>query len=159
MFLKILVQFITAIWGIVFVLLLPVGMLITAAEVKYLPTYIPVLWIITAIVGFVVPCFLMKFRLYITAAAISVAGAVGLIIVHIALPDNYVMFFYMPLFAETVALILLAIFANMGEIRRRRYQKKKLLDAPAPSILGEGSYQGIETTQKSVKHTKKKGRK
>ena len=121
-------QFIAAVWGIVFVVLFPVMMLISPVSTNGLPAYVPLLWLITAIAGFVVPCFLIAFKLYKPAAILCAAGAGALLFVHAALPNNAIMWFYMPLLLELPIAVGIAILDH-------KQKQKEHDNAKAPSIL------------------------
>ena len=123
-------HFIAAIWGIVFVTIFPLMMLISPFLAESLPKYLPVLWLVTAVVGFVIPCFLVQLKFYKTAAILCSAGAVSLMFVHAALPKNGIVWFYMPLLAETLIIIVIAVLEH-------RKVQKELDNMPAESILGE----------------------
>ncbi|MCL1903830.1 MAG: hypothetical protein FWF94_05395 [Oscillospiraceae bacterium] len=126
--LKLLVNFIGAIWGMVLGVLIPVSLIVSYDAEIYEFNYITVLWLITSVIGFVIPCFLLKFKLYKTAAALTSAGAVSLLFVFNAFPKNW--WAYMPLLLETAAVILIMGF-NIN-------QNKRLKDnAPSESIIGD----------------------
>ena len=126
--LKVLMQVIAAIWGVVFVVIFPVMMLLSPQIVEGLPTYVPLLWLVTAVVGFVVPCFLVQFKFYKTSAVICSVGAVALLFVHGTLPNNNIAWFYLPLLLEMPAAI--AIAAIHAHKKQKEYNSK-----PAQSVL------------------------
>jgi len=125
--------FIAAIWGVVLGVILPVGMLIFP-EAENAPLYIPILWLAAAVIGFIAPCVLVRLKLYRLSAALSLAGAVGIIIVHFALMpytvDGQIAWFYMPLLAETAAVVTLAVLDHAEKTNAKH-------NAPAESILGK----------------------
>jgi hypothetical protein len=99
-------------------------------------------------------------KFYKIAAAINAAGTLLLFVTHFSLTRYMVgdfAWFYLPLLIDSAAIISIAIIVNKGEIRRRRYQKKKRLNAPAPSVLGEGTYAASENPPHRKNH--KKGKK
>jgi hypothetical protein len=151
--LKILMQFIAAIWGIVFIVLFPAMMLADPTFNEYVPQYIPLIWLMTALICFVSPCILVKLKYYKIAAGLTLTGAVLILFIHFSI-NKYaagsIAWFYMPLLLETLITVLIALKANMGEIRRRRYEKKKRENADAPSILG-GTYKSKEENNNKPK--------
>ncbi|MCL1831986.1 MAG: hypothetical protein FWG45_03630 [Oscillospiraceae bacterium] len=134
LFLKIVMYFVAAIWGLVLGCILPVGML-AFPEGDSIPAYIPVMWIIACVAGFIAPCVLVRLKRNKIAAGLSIAGAAVIIVVHFALDpytidDSAIAWFYMPLLAETVAVSLIA-WGDIAESLRAKH------DAPAESILGK----------------------
>lgn len=125
-FLKFIMYFIAAIWGMVLGILIPASLLISVDYSEYKFNYTPVLWLITSVIGFIVPCFLVKFGLHKIAAALTLAGTVSLFFIYNEFPTNWVA--YMPLSVETVAVVVIAILAG-------RIKKAELDNAPAKSIL------------------------
>ena len=129
MLLKVVMYFVAAIWGMVFGMIFPLTLLISYdpdIHESFLKS-IAALWLGTAVAGYIIPCFLVKFKLYKIAAALSLSGAVAIFVVHSFFFANWQL--YMPLLLETVAIVLIAILAFISE-------KKNRDDAPAPSILG-----------------------
>ena len=137
-------MFVAAIWGVFSGIFSP--LVVMGNEV--VPTYIPLLWMITAVVGFVSPCFFIKFRCYKTAVSLVILGTISLIIMHILLmgyASSGIAWLYMPLLVQTVAVVLIPVMVHRDEIIRKRYEKKY---ACAPSILG-GVYELDEKSQKT----------
>ena len=158
---KVIMYFFAAIWGVVFGILVPITLMFDIEGVEKLPAFIPVMWIITSFVCFIAPCVLVKLELHKIAAGFTLCGFVMLFVIHFLLLKNSVSsgiaFFYLPLVCETIAVCLIALFSDMGEIRRKRYQKKKAKIAPAPSILGKGTYQTkVGFSEESEKQLKKR---
>ena len=110
--------------------LIPLTMLADPELSKGLPSNAPVLWLITSVAGFVVPCFLVRFRLYKTAAILTSAGAASLFAVRALLQNAIAGFgwFYLPLLTETVAVILIAVLVW-------RVKQNERDNAPAPSVI------------------------
>ncbi|MCL2036252.1 MAG: hypothetical protein FWG83_02545 [Oscillospiraceae bacterium] len=145
--LKIAMLFITAIWGLLSGIFTPLTILSDPfgdfAELG-VPVYIPVMWLVTSVAGFIAPCFLVMLKIHKVAAGLGGAGFVALLVMHFSLIDyavNDIAWLYLPLLLQTVTVVLIAVFANMSEIRIKRFEKKKSKEAPAPSILG-GTYYG-----------------
>jgi hypothetical protein len=164
LFLKAVMLFITAIWGIILGILVPVTILADPhSMIEGVPAHASVLWLVTAVAGFVVPCFLVMLKLYKVAACIAAAGIIPLFITHSVLSAytiNGFGWFYLPLSVESIVIVMIAVYANRGEIRRKRYRKQKAKNAPAPSILGGGTYKAEEASNsKKSKHSKPKGKK
>ena len=159
--LKVIMLFVTAVWGLLLGVLSPLTILLDPHELigAQIPDYIPILWILTSVCGFVIPCFLVMLKRCKIAAAVCGVGTVSLIVTHVvimkySIPDFA--WFYMPLLADTVVIWLIALYSNMGEIRQKRYQKQKAKNAPTPSILGNGEYQ---VPQKNANNKQKKSNK
>ena len=124
-------NFTAAIWAMVLGVIIPISMLADSEITKGLPAHVPVLWLITSVIGFIVPCFLVKFKLYKIAAALTSGGAVSLLILSSLLENAVDGFgwFYMPLLVETGAVVLIAVLISI----QKRQEKH---NAPAESILG-----------------------
>ncbi|MCL1789278.1 MAG: hypothetical protein FWG33_02890 [Oscillospiraceae bacterium] len=130
--LKFLMNFIAAVWGMVLGIIIPVSLLVSVgyddSDYESRLGYAAVIWLAASVLGFVVPCFLVKFKLYKTAVILTLAGAVLILYVFDTFPANWGA--YMPLLVETVAVVLIMILDIS--------QKKKIKDnAPSESILGE----------------------
>ncbi|MCL2633784.1 MAG: hypothetical protein FWD34_04635 [Oscillospiraceae bacterium] len=144
--LKAVMLFVTAVWGVLFGIMGPVALYFNIADnrlagLPVVSAVVPTMWMITAIAGFIVPCFLVMFKLYKTSAVICMCGTIALFVLHgIISNERYtsddVFWLYMPLLLETIAVILIAVFANMGYIRIKMYEREKQKNAIAPSILG-----------------------
>jgi hypothetical protein len=136
LFLKIFMLTIAAIWGLLLGVSIPASMLAFAEIGDAIPAYIPVLWLVTSVIGFIVPCVLVRLKLFKVAAGLSIAGAVSLIVVHINfsgyitenMPFNGG--FYLPLLLETAAIVTITV-SNHNETARKHH------NSPAPSILGK----------------------
>ena len=128
-FLKVIMFFVAAIWGIVLGTLIPISLLMGFDEALYesVVQRVAVIWLITSFIGFVVPCFLVKFKMCKFAAALTLAGATSILYIFFVFPANR--WAYMPLLVETVAVVIIAILAHVKE-------KEKRENAPAESILG-----------------------
>jgi len=158
-FLKGLTLFITAIWGLLFGVFGSIVMLTDPDKTgEGLPDWIYIMWLIVALIGFIIPCFLVMLKAYKTAAGIVTAGTVALIIMRVQMEQYSSMdtaSLYLPLLLSTLSIILIAVFANMGKIRISMYEREKRRNAAAPSILGG-------TVGENKSHTnnkrKKKGR-
>jgi len=166
--LKIAMLFITAIWGVFLGVLVPLTMLLDPYEfIENIPTYVAVLWLATAAIGFIVPCFLVMLKFYKVAAGFVIGGSVALLVTGSFLSIYTISgfgLFYLPLHIDTIVIVMLAYFMNIGDIRIKRHQKRKAKkqkeNAPAPSILGKGTYESIEKEEKEEKpKTKKRGKK
>jgi len=139
-FLKALVLFITAVWGFILGVFGPAAMLAGKspnASPKWLAA-----WLIISVIGFIVPCFLIRFGAYKTAAVLSAAGAIALLILHGYSESPKAAPLYLPLLTETLAAVLIAV------ITRKRKIPAKNKDAPAPSVLGGGYYEHKRNSQK-----------
>ncbi|MDR0222884.1 MAG: hypothetical protein LBI38_05045 [Oscillospiraceae bacterium] len=145
-----LTLFITAIWGVLFGTLSPVAMLTMPAE-NGIPAGLPgryyVMWMIIALAGFVIPCFLVMLKLYKTAAVLCAGGTVALFIMHSLITSGGsvsgdVVALYFPLVFETISVTLIAVLGNIDVISDKRSEREKRKNAPAPSILGNGLYEG-----------------
>jgi hypothetical protein len=137
LFSKVITYFISAIWGMILGVFVPVTMLTDPELSEIVPAYVPILWLSTSVVCYIVPCFLMKLKLNKIAAVLTLAGAVSLIVIHISLAEpvrdsSGFEWFYLPLLAETVAVCGIAA----TELREKREARD---NAPAESVLSKKS--------------------
>ncbi|GHU45985.1 hypothetical protein FACS1894120_1900 [Clostridia bacterium] len=83
-FFRALMLVVTAIWGIFFGILFPVTML-TGENVVNSPLAenpVIIMWLITSVAGFVLPCFLTMLRKRNIAVVLSVLGILSVIVMH-----------------------------------------------------------------------------
>jgi hypothetical protein len=133
---RILILFLTSTWGVVFGIFAPV--IIIRGETPIFSHPIMNVWMIAAVVGYIVPCFLVMLDLYKTAAGFSVAGTVMFLYVHGVLSgmlsrgeDSYeASFMYLPqIFMTILTILYIFIVTEFGQ------KRKEELNAPAQSIL------------------------
>jgi len=123
-FLNALVMFITAVFGFVLGIFGPIGML--GDKDGPLPPKFYVAWLIIAVTGFIIPCFLLRFKAYKSAFALSLIGAAAVIALHIYNPVKKAAPLYLPLLGETFLIVLIFIINR----------PKKPEEKAAPSVLG-----------------------
>ncbi len=146
--LKVLMLILTAIWGIGCGILFPVLILATgdklvAAEIANDPVII--IWLITAILGYVAPTVLVMCRLFKTASIISLAGFVGTLIVYSRFANIYSHVennsgpseLYLPCIFITILIIIIAVLENTDSIRKQLEKRRESKNAAAPSIFGD----------------------
>ena len=140
--------FIAAVWGIGLGVLVPVTMLADAEFAEAMPPAGPTLWLFTSAIGFVLPCFLVKFGKLKLAALLTSIGAALLIVAHGFMNPHAISgfrWFYLPLIVESAAIIAIAAL----DAADRRNQ---LRNAPAPSILNKSSGKTALPNKKSKKN-------
>ena len=141
---RILIIFFTSTWGVFFGLLAP---FIAKSDGEFLPegyAYVFNIWIIMAILGYFVPCFLVMLDFYKTAAIFSAAGTVLALIIHGILEPlanagedsgSGASFMYLPqIFITILTIIYIFVMRNMREDKE---DKKVKRNEKAPSILDE----------------------
>lgn len=147
--LKIAETLIVCYWGVVFGIFFPVCIMALGAEIVPADiaarTDIMVIWLVTAVAGYVIPAALIIGKHYRIAAAMSVLGLVGVLVVDAMFAQQYQYTLestgpddlYLPLIFATLLDIFIfaiedrALFAKLFEGR------KKKDDEQAPSILGD----------------------
>ena len=145
--LKIIMLFLTAIWGIGCGILFPVFILATGSEIvpediANSPTVI--VWLITSVIGYVIPAVLVMCRLCKTASVLSVAGFIGTLAVYSGFAELYQYTeessgpaeLYLPCIFITIIILAVTVLENSDKIKAWLDNKKEEKNAPAPSIFG-----------------------
>ncbi|MCL2037271.1 MAG: hypothetical protein FWG83_07820 [Oscillospiraceae bacterium] len=127
---KIIMMFVTAIWGILSGIFVPLTLMFQSSLYESLPSHIPVWWLLTSLIGFVAPCFLVMLRMHRIAVPLNIAGSISILAIHFSLIEltSGVEWFYLPLLIQTLVIILIAVLTA-------RKSKKEQENAPAKSIL------------------------
>ncbi len=146
--LKVIMLILTAIWGIGCGILFPALMYDTgddfvSAEIANNPVLI--IWLITAIIGYVIPACLVMCKLYKTAASLSLSGFVGILIVYSKFADIYSHIeestgpsgLYLPCIFITIIILAIAVLENTDKISKKLEQHNNSKNAEAPSIFGD----------------------
>lgn len=147
--LKILMLILTAIWGLGCGVLFPAFILSAGGEIVHeaiASDPVIIVWLITAIVGYVVPATLIMCRLYKTAAGLSIAGFAGILFVYARFAALYAGVednigpteLYLPCVLITILVIIIAVLENLGKIKERLEKKSAQKEEIAPSILSGG---------------------
>ena len=139
--------FLTAIWGIGCGILFPVFILaigseIVAEEIAESPVII--LWLVTSVVGYIIPSILVMCKLCKTASIMSLVGFVGTLFVYSGFSELYKYTeesngpteLYMPCIFITLIIIAVTVLENADKIKAKLENRIEEKNAPAPSIFG-----------------------
>lgn len=145
--LKIILLILAAIWGIGCGILFPAMILATGEELvaaAIADDPVIVIWLVTAIVGFVIPAILTICRFYKTASVLSLLGFGGILTVYARFAELYVgsetngpTELYLPCIFMTILILLITAIENRGKIKAYLDKKSEDDDRPAPSIFGD----------------------
>lgn len=145
--LKIILLILAAIWGIGCGILFPAVILssggqIVAEELASDPVI--VIWLVTAVAGFVIPAVLTICRFYKTASVLSLLGFGGILYVYARFAVLYAESetngpteLYLPCIFITILILLITVIENRGKIKAYLDKKSEEDDRPAPSIFGD----------------------
>lgn len=148
--LKIIMMILTAIWGLGCGVLFPAFILATGDEIvnaELAGDWVMVVWLITAVIGYVIPAALVMCKLYKTAAGLSVLGFAGILAVYARFAVLYAETensvgpteLYLPCVIITIFVIIIAVLENLGAIKARLENKLAEKEAAAPSIFSESN--------------------
>lgn len=137
----------TAVWGLGCGVLFPAFILATGDEIvtaELAGDWVMVVWLVTAVVGYVIPAALVTCKLYKTAAGLSVLGFAGILTVYARFAVLYAATegsvgpteLYLPCVLITIIVIIIAVLENFGAIKARLENKAAEKEAAAPSIFG-----------------------
>ncbi|MDR2531376.1 MAG: hypothetical protein LBC82_00830 [Oscillospiraceae bacterium] len=135
---RVLVILLTSVWGFFFGILAPIVLMNGDLEVS--SHYIMKVWLVAAIAGYFVPCFLIMLGRAKIAACFAIAGTALTLFIHVILEPITVenaSFMYLPQIFITILIILYVFITNphyISDIKQKRYER---LNAPAPSILSK----------------------
>lgn len=145
--LKFIMLFLAAIWGIGCGVLFPAVILSTgdslvSADIAESP-YI-IVWLLTSVIGYVIPAVLVMCRLCKIATCLSLCGFIGTLVVYSGFADLYKYTqesngpteLYMPCIFITIIIIAITVLENIGVIKAMLDEKREKENAPAPSIFG-----------------------
>jgi hypothetical protein len=142
---RVIVLFLTSVWGVFFGLIGPV--IIMGGDIIVSDTggsYVDVsghfvirLWVAATIAGYFVPCFLMMLNRTKAAACFALLGTVLTLYIHTILGTmTEASFMYMPQIFMTILAVIYIFVINPHYITGRIDRRSERLNAPAPSILG-----------------------
>ena len=145
--LKIIMLFLTAIWGIGCGILFPAFILATGSEIvseDIANSPVITVWLITSVIGYVIPAILVMCRLCKTASVMSILGFAGTLAVYSGFAQLYQYTeessgpseLYLPCIFITIIIIVVTVLENADKIKTWLDGKKEEKNAPAPSIFG-----------------------
>ena len=118
-FFRVVMIIVTAIWGIFFGIMFPVTILTGGDNVVSQPlsgSPVTIIWLVTSVLGFIVPCFLTMLKKHKTAIILSSLGILSILLMHFMFENMKVnpssfdaIITYMPLILGGVS----AIVANL----------------------------------------------
>lgn len=145
--LKFIMLFLAAIWGIGCGILFPavilaVGPEIVPADIAESP-YI-IVWLITSIIGYVIPAVLVMCKFCKAASIMSIIGFAGTLTVYSGFAELYKYTeesngpteLYMPCIFITIIIIAITVLENADKIKGMLDGRREKENAPAPSIFG-----------------------
>ena len=148
--LKIVETLIVCVWGVFFGMLFPICIMIFGSEI--IPadiageTWLMAVWLITSLVGYVIPAALIFGKHHRAAAVLSLAGFIGVLVVDSGFaqlyrntaessgPDGI----YLPLIFATILDIFICAVEERDTIKKFFEKRSEEKEAPAPSIFGDG---------------------
>ena len=143
--LKIFMLILTAIWGIGCGVLFPVFIMTSDGIVDATIANDPVIiiWLVTAIIGYIIPALLVMAKFCKTASAMSLAGFVGILVVYSRFAELYKYTegssgpseLYLPCMFITIIIMIIAVLENMHIIKEKLEKREEEKNAVAPSIL------------------------
>lgn len=142
----------TAIWGLGCGVLFPVFILAAGSEIVHeaiASDPVIVVWLITAVVGYVIPASLVMCHFYKTAAGLSAAGFAGILFVYARFAVLYAGVeenvgpteLYLPCVLITILIIIIAVLENLDKIKARLEKKSAQKEEIAPSIFSSENEQ------------------
>ncbi len=145
--LKGIMLFFAAIWGIGCGILFPAVILMVGSEIvpaDIAESPVIVIWLITSVVGYVIPSILVMCKLCKTASVLSLIGFAGTLVVYSGFADLYQHTegsngpteLYMPCLFITLFIIIITVLENAGKIQDMLNDKREKQNAAAPSIFG-----------------------
>lgn len=145
--LKGIMLFLAAIWGIGCGVLFPAVILLVGADVvpaDIAESPVIIIWLITSIIGYVIPSILVMCRLCRTASVLSVIGFAGTLFVYSGFAELYQHTegsngpteLYMPCIFITLLIIIITVLENADKIKAMLDGRHERKNAAAPSIFG-----------------------
>ena len=147
--LKIIETGIVCIWGVAVGIFFPVCIMVSGAEIVPADiaarTDIMVIWLVTSIIGYLLPAALIFGKHYRTAACLSVLGLVGVLVVNGMFDDLYRYTegstgpdgLYLPLIFATLLVIFILAVEERANIAKLFETKQAEKEKKAPSIFGD----------------------
>ncbi|MCM1335406.1 MAG: hypothetical protein NC084_04835 [Bacteroides sp.] len=147
-FLKVVLLILAAIWGIGCGVLFPVMILSTGAELvpeAIAADAVIVVWLATAVVGYVIPAILTLCGFYKTASVLSLLGFGGVVAVYARFAALYAdtagsngpTELYLPCIFITILILAVTAIENRERLKSFLDRKSEEKDKPAPSIFGD----------------------
>jgi peptidoglycan/LPS O-acetylase OafA/YrhL len=130
---RILVLFMTSIWGVLLGILAPI--VIMNSEMEIASHHALRVWLVMAAAGYLAPCFLIMFDKAKIAAASAIAGTALMLYIHEVFAGHTYTFMYMPQIFMTILAVLYVFAVNPHYITGQVQKRKDKLNAPAPSIF------------------------
>lgn len=148
--LKCIMLFLTAIWGIGCGILFPLVILGMGEEVvtaDIANDYVIIVWLVTSIIGYVIPSVLVMCKLCKTASVMSLVGFVGTLIVYSRFAELYAHIennvgpseLYLPCIFITLTILAITVIENRFKIKNILEKRNDEKNAVAPSIFGDGN--------------------
>ncbi len=145
--LKGIMLFLAAIWGIGCGILFPAVILLVGADIvpaDIANSPVIIVWLITSIIGYVIPSILVMCKLCKTASILSLGGFIGTLFVYSGFAELYKYTeessgpaeLYMPCMFITLIIIATTILENTDKIKAMLDGKREKENARAPSIFG-----------------------
>lgn len=145
--LKGIMLFLAAIWGIGCGVLFPAVILLVGADVvpeDIANSPIIIVWLITSVIGYVIPSILTMCKLCKTASVLSLCGFAGTLFVYSGFAELYKYTeesngpteLYMPCIFITIIIIIVTVLENADKIKASLDNKHEKENAKAPSIFG-----------------------
>ncbi|MBO6231670.1 MAG: hypothetical protein J6O50_14020 [Ruminiclostridium sp.] len=145
--LKVIETGIVCIWGVAVGIFFPVVIMISGSDVIPIAeqTHIMVVWLVTAAVGYVLSAALIFGKHYRVAAALSVIGLVGVLVLNGMFDALYAQKdftsaphdLYLPLIFATLLDIFILAIEERRNITKLFEDSKAKKEEKAPSILGD----------------------
>ncbi|MCL2018502.1 MAG: hypothetical protein FWG70_01975 [Oscillospiraceae bacterium] len=144
---RVLVLLITSTWGIFFGIIAPLViksnemMVFMEREMTVSSGFILIIWLIAAVLGYLIPCFLMMLDFSRIAACFALSGTLLNLYVHSVLNRVAdISFMYLPQIFITILMILYIFAVNPHYITEANEKRLMRLNAPAPSIIDKNEF-------------------
>ena len=145
--LKGIMLFLAAIWGIGCGVLFPAVILLVGADVvpaDIANSPVIIIWLITSVIGYVIPSILAMCKFCKTASVLSICGFIGTLFVYSGFAELYKYTeesngpteLYMPCIFITLIIIAITTLENADKIKAMLDGKREKENAKAPSIFG-----------------------
>jgi len=146
--LKCIMLFLTAIWGIGCGILFPLVILGMGEEVvtaDIANDYVIIIWLITSIIGYVIPAVLVMCKFCKTASVMSIMGFIGTLVVYSRFAELYAHIednvgpseLYLPCIFITLIILAITVIENRFKIKGMLDKRNDEKNAVAPSIFGD----------------------
>lgn len=147
--LKIFMLFLTSIWGVGCGILFPVFILSMGSEIvpeDIASSPVIIVWLVTAVAGYVIPAVLVMCKLCKTASVMSLAGFAGILTVYSMFTNLYQYTeesrgpseLYLPCIFITIIILAITVVENRDKIKAALEKRSEEKNAAAPSIFDKG---------------------